>query len=294
MSVVEAVEHAGGVATRAWLVEATSRAEVDRALLAGDLVVLSRGRYALPVVDDAVREAHRLTATVSHLSAALAHGWEVLQAPARPHVTVRRNRVLTDAAVVPHWADLRASDREGVTTSPARTVLDCLRSLPFAEALAVADSALRHGFGPEQLRRVTDTARGPGARRARRVAACASALAANSFESALRATALGVDGLQVRPQVEIRDPHFLGRVDLADEALLLVLEADSWAWHGSRAAFERDCRRYNALVAHGWLVLRFGYDDVVRRPDEVASTLEAVVAERAQRGCPRCRPRRSA
>jgi hypothetical protein len=34
--------------------------------------------------------------------------------------------------------------REGVT-SPAWTVIDCAKDLPFDEALAIADSALRHG-----------------------------------------------------------------------------------------------------------------------------------------------------
>lgn len=294
VSVVEALEHAGGAATRAWLVAATSRAAVDRALLAGDVVVLARGRYALPVVDQAFREAHRLSATVSHLSAALAHGWEVLVPPGTPHVTVRRRRNLADTTVALHWADLDASECHGGLTSPERTLVDCGRSLPFGEALAVADSALRHGFGSGRLCALADGARGPGVRQLRRVAAAATALAANPFESALRAVASGVDGLHVRPQVAVREPHFLGRVDLADERLRIVLEADSWAWHGDRSAFERDCRRYNALVAHGWLVLRFTYGDVVGRPAEVAGTLEAVVAERAHRRCGGCRTRRSA
>lgn len=287
---MEALEQAGGTATRAWLLQATSRAEVDRAVGAGDVVVLARGRYALRVVDDAVHEAHRLSATVSHLSAAMAHGWEVLVAPSRAHVTVRRNRTLVDPVVFLHWADLPRSEVGHGVTSEDRTLLDCCRSLPFAEALAVADSALRHGYDPERLQALGDRARGPGSRQVRRVAECATAEAANPFESALRAVALDVAGLALRPQVEVRDPHFIGRVDLADERMRVALEADSWTWHGNRLAFERDCRRYNALVAHGWLVLRFTYDDVVRNPAEVAATLEAVVAERAQRLCQRCRP----
>jgi hypothetical protein len=41
---------------------------------------------------------------------------------------------------------------DGVT-DPVRTVIDCARDLPFDEALAVADSALRSGkVGPDALR----------------------------------------------------------------------------------------------------------------------------------------------
>ena len=42
-------------------------------------------------------------------------------------------------------ATLPRSDVEGWATSKVRTVLDCAAELPFDEALAVADSALRHG-----------------------------------------------------------------------------------------------------------------------------------------------------
>lgn len=290
VSVVEVLERAGGLGTRGMLVALTSRAAVDRALAAGDVVALSRGRYALPMVGAATREAHRRCGTVSHLSAAMLHGWEVASPPPLPHVTVprKRNPARLDG-VVPHWADLAQQEVDGLVTSEERTVSDCLRSLPFAEALAVADSALRHGFGAERLRRVAEAARGPGARRARVVADEATPLAANPFESVLRATALAVDGLSLRPQVEIWQPEFLGRVDLADGDLRLVVEGDSYAWHGGRTAFANDCRRYNQLVVHGWSVLRFSWEEVMRHPTSVAAVLEAAVAEQARRRCAGCR-----
>lgn len=291
MSVVEALERMGGVATRRVLVTATDRPAVDRALAAGDVVALARGRYALPAVDDARAAAHRLSGVVSHTSAALLHGWEVRAAPRVPHVTLPRKRQPpSDRDVVPHWADLGRGDVDGVVTSRERTLLDCARALEWADALAVADSALRHGFGPWRLRELADQARGPGARQARRVAAAATVKATNPFESTLRAIALEVPGLRVIPQVEIWQPEFLGRVDLADEHLRIVLEADSFAWHGSRNALASDCRRYNQLVVHGWLVLRFSWEDVMLDPLSVRRTLEAAVAEQAHRRCLSCRP----
>ena len=105
----------------------------------------------------------------------------------------------------------------------------------------------------------------------------------------MRGISRRVAGLSVVPQVSIREPQFLGRCDLVDERLRIVLEADSFAWHGDRAALHRDTRRYNQLVAHGWLVLRFSWEDVVLHPLAVEEVLRLVVAERENLLCPGCR-----
>lgn len=82
----------GGVATRAVLVEATSRLEVDQALTAGDVLALARGRYALPDVEQAAASAHALSGALCLTSAALHHGWAVKTVPDAPHVAVPRKR----------------------------------------------------------------------------------------------------------------------------------------------------------------------------------------------------------
>jgi very-short-patch-repair endonuclease len=60
----------------------------------------------------------------------------------------------------------------------------------------------------------------------------------------------------------------------------LAVELDGWAHHSSIDAFRTDRRRGNELTAHGMPLLRFGYDDVVEREDEmvrlVARTLERI------------------
>jgi len=291
VSAVELLSEIGGVATRASLIRMTSRAEVDRLVASGDLVVDARGRYALPTADEALRAAHRLCGVRSHLSAAMAWGWEVKTPPPRPQVTLDRRRRLTRAqrrGVALHWADLGVDDVTDNRTSVERTLADCLRSLPFDEALAVADSALRHGdITPQGLARLGRASRGPGSRSIRRVAAAANGLATNPFESVLRAIALEVPGLTVRPQVAIGDRGFLGRPDLVDVELRIVLEADSFAWHGDKLALESDARRYNSFVVAGWLVLRFTWQDVMRHPDRVREVLVAAVTRRTQQ--PRCR-----
>lgn len=278
----------GGVATRAALISATSRVEVDRARENGDVVVVARGRYALASADAAVLAAHRLCGVVSHLSAALHHGWQVKFPPEQPHVTIARNRVLADGqrdGVALHRTGLGPDDVEGLVTSPERTLLDCLRAGPFDVGLCVADSALRDGFGPARLHALARDARGPGSARVREIAEFADGRAANAFESALRAITREVRGMRVVPQVSVYGPGFLGRPDLVDERLGIILEADSFEWHGGRAALRRDARRYNRFVVNGWLVLRFAWEDVMFHPDEVRAVLTALVAERTEPAC---------
>lgn len=276
----------GGVATRAELVRLTSRSEVDAALAVSELLVLSRGRYALPEADEAMRAAHRLSGTVSHFSAALHWGWAVKQPPPLPEVTLPGNRKVTReqrAGVALHRADLDVDEVAGAVTTRDRTLIDCLRSPDAAAGLAVADSALRDGYSASRLVRLANEARGPGCRQVRRLAAEASELPDNPFESSLRAIALEVAGLSVRPQVPIfTRTEFLGRPDLVDEDLMIVLEADSFEWHGGRGDLKRDARRYNAFVVNGWCVLRFAWEDVMFEPDHVRGVLTALVAERTQ------------
>jgi hypothetical protein len=89
---------------------------------------------------------------------------------------------------------------DGVTT-PSRTVIDCARLLPFDEALAIADSALRSGFVTREELTEADV-RGAGALAVRRVVRHADPRAANPFESVLRALCLEA-GLSVEPQGEV-------------------------------------------------------------------------------------------
>jgi very-short-patch-repair endonuclease len=56
----------------------------------------------------------------------------------------------------------------------------------------------------------------------------------------------------------------------------LVLEADSFEFHGTRRALVRDCRRYVSLVVRGWTVLRFTWEDVVYEPASVIESVRAV------------------
>ena len=77
MTVVERLVEAGGLSTRAALLAHFDRLDIDKALAAGEIVAVGRGRYALPIVDEGVLKAHALSGLLSLTSAALHHGWEV-------------------------------------------------------------------------------------------------------------------------------------------------------------------------------------------------------------------------
>ena len=210
------------------------------------------------------------------------HGWSLKQQPRVPDVTVPKHRRVRGSRDGIRFADLTADDHDGVVTSPDRTLVDCLRLLPFDESLCIADSALRDGWNPSSLNALVRGASGPGSRRMRQVALLARSSAANAFESVLRALAIQA-GLDVEPQFWIHAGGERVRPDLVDEVRRLVLEADSFAWHGSRSALRRDARRYNWMVRNGWTVLRFAWEDVMHDQDYVLDLLRSfAVPSRAQ------------
>ena len=59
----------------------------------------------------------------------------------------------------------------------------------------------------------------------------------------------------VRQRVIDDAGNFVGRVDLVYPAQRLIIEVDSFRYHGGREPFEKDRQRMNALSALGWTVL---------------------------------------
>jgi len=261
----------------------TTRRQLRRAVKAGAISRPSRGRYALPTTAQTRAQAEELTAVVCLRSSAAVHGWELKSIPPKPEIAVRPNRKVTGDrwdGVRVCWLNLADDEvRDGVTT-PLRTVIDCARQLPFDEALAIADSALR---SRKVTRRELDEVcvRGAGADAVRRVLHHADARAANPFESVLRALCLEA-GLAVEPQHPIQHPEGVIHPDLVCISRGMVFEAESWTFHITRKAFKRDCARYNLLVLQGWLVLRFTWEHVMLDQTYVRSVL-AQCARRVER-----------
>ena len=270
----------GGVTDRSTLVRLRSAREVRRAAAAGTIVRDARGRYSLARTHHARRTANAVTGVLSHRSAAAHWGWAQKHPDGKVEVTFPRTRKVPRhlrEVLIPHWSDLPDDDVEKGVTTVRRTLVDCLRNLPFDEALAIADSALRaDDVTHDELLEIARSTRGRGRQRIIAVAEASTSKAANVFESALRGICLRIPELQVQVQHPVRvRPGLTLHPDLADPVLGLAIEAEGFEWHGESAALTRDCRRYNTLANLGWHVIRFSWYQVMFEPDDVQRVLVA-------------------
>jgi hypothetical protein len=127
-------------------------------------------------------------------------------------------------------------------TSPARTVVDLARSLPFTAAVAVADAALRLGLADRGgIAAAVERAAGwRGSPSARRLVAFADGRSANVGESRSR-VALHRAGLPapVTQWDVFNGPALLGRVDFGWPGLRTVGEFDGRVRYGRSLAAAR-------------------------------------------------------
>ncbi len=164
--------------------------------------------------------------------------------------------------------------RQGITvTTPARTLVDLADVVPrrtleraFDEAqylgLDFDDARPRHGReGSGRLTSVLAVHR-PGTTRTR----------SELEELFLK---LCDDHGIPRPEVNVWIEGF--ECDFVFREARLVVETDGAAAHGTDRARERDPIRDARLLAAGWRVWRLSYEQVVRRRDETAKELEALL-----------------
>lgn len=270
----------GGVARWADLKADVGRRGIEAGCRDGVVLRIGYATYVSPGLDEHAAAQAVAGGVLSHLSAAVQHGWSLKHQPSSAYVTLRPNARRPSSKGTQARFFFRNVAVEQVVdgvTEPVRTVLDCARDLDFDVALTVADSALRaNAVTPDELREAAREVTGPGCRAARRVLWAADARAANPLESVLRALCLQVDGLAVVPQFSVETPSQWACVDLADPGLRIVIEAEGYETHGTRGGFDNDCARYTALVGAGWLVLRFTWTHVMHRPTWVVQHLEHV------------------
>ena len=261
-------------------------------------VVCRKGLWALVDSGRDRQLAADLVATRSHATAA-AH-WGLALPPEEAdlvRLTVPPHAKVNDrpAGVRVSYRRLEASERVGDVTTPIRTVVDCLRDESLRVALSVGDSALRDGLVTHaELSAAVQALRGKGAALARRRLHMLDRRAANAFESCARAILVeaGITGFQT--QVSIRDRDgWIGRVDLANRTLRIVIECEGFETHGGRSAFVRDLVRFTSLVSAGWRPLRFTWEQVMFHPEWVARRVRATVDQATGAALPDRRPARA-
>jgi len=95
--------------------------------------------------------------------------------------------------------------------------------------------------------------------------------------------AAGLPRPALQHRVEVGGHRY--RLDMAYPELHIAIEADGFAVHGGRRAFEDDHERRTALTVAGWQVLEFTWRQVCSRPDwvvrQVREALDRAVGERA-------------
>lgn len=270
----------------------------------GDLVRMRQGVYATRVAvqwagTDVTRRhvllvvAARATvghhAVASYHSAALLHHLDLLNSPPDGAVTLtlppgkpwNRGR---PASVAFHTADLPAEHLTRLynlpLTTAARTVIDLARTLPFTDAVVVADSALREEKATKpELGKVLDVcAWWPGVRQARRVVEFADERAESPLESVARVIfdQSGLDSPEL--QATVFTPSDAFRVDFHWRAHKVIAEADGLGKYGDRGDAVKQLERDRRLRDAGFRVVHFTWEELFGTPELVVSRIRAAIA----------------
>jgi len=215
---------------------------------------------------------------------------EITRAPGDRGGHTARLGVLVHIANLP--PDHVVSYRGVPLTSVPRTVIDLARTLPFAEGVAIADSALnaRLTSKAELAAVIADCPRWPGLQRARQVTAFSDARSESVLESLSRA-AFRQAGLPP-PDLQVwvgDDGEIIGRADFLWRPYRTIGEADGAFKYQTparaRAQLERDAR----LRAAGYEVVHFTWAQITRVPAQVVDSIR-VAFSRGARSVPPGRP----
>ena len=265
----------------------------------GDLVRMRRGVYASRRAIDwaegnqtrahvlrvlAMRATVGRAAIVTYQSAALLHGLDLLNPLPVDVVTLtlpskRRWERLRSAGVVFHSADLPPGHVTRLynlpVTTAARTVADLARTLPFMDAVVVADSALHaEKAAKPELRQVLDSCVSwPGVRQARRVVSFADERAGSALESAARVVfdEFGLDPPEL--QVTIHLPAHAFLVDFFWRAHRVIAEADGLAKYTADKDLIAQFQRDRLLRDAGYKVVHFTWRELFKTPELVIARI---------------------
>lgn len=200
-----------------------------------------------------------------------------------------RRRRKSSAAIVHRVTSVPSIDRAVVSaipvTSPARTLIDIAAvAAPTTVEEALDDALRRRLVSLSRLRwRVDDLARHgrPGSALIRRLVSVRQSsveVPRSVFETRVLRTLINAGLPSPVRQHEVRDRgRLVAIVDFAYRDRKLAIEADGYRWHSSRARWERDLVRRNALTALGWSVIHVTWEQLMKRPDEIVDRVRGAL-----------------
>jgi hypothetical protein len=221
----------------------------------------------------------------SHRSAALVHGLglaargpesvaEITRAPGDRGSHTGDLGVLVHIAALP--ADHVVSYRGVPLTSVPRTVIDLARTLPLAQGVAVADSALHPGLTSKAALAavIADCPRWRGLQRAREVTAFSDSRAESVPESLSRAVFHESDLPPPDLQVWIGDDgEVIGRVDFLWRRYRTIGEADGAFKYQTPDRARAQPDRVARLRAAGYEVVHFSWPEITRASAQVTESI---------------------
>jgi very-short-patch-repair endonuclease len=274
-----------GVVSRAQLEShGVSDSSVSRWVVASRLQRIHSGVYALG--HSALSLRGRLWAALLYAgpNAALSHTtaawlWSLIDTePRRIHLTVPGRLHALPGVCSHHSRRFETARCRGLPVTPvARTLVDIgamLTARQLRRALAEAD--YRGLLDVGEIERALKPGR-TGSRATR------AALRSHIPELAQTRSVLEERFLELSENAGLRLPEVNVRVGrLTVDALWrdagLVVELDGAAAHGSWAMIKRDRRREVALRANGFRVVRYSWDQITNRQDEVVADLRRLLA----------------
>ncbi|MBA2576592.1 MAG: hypothetical protein H0V05_08095 [Euzebyaceae bacterium] len=219
---------------------------------------------------------------VSHASAAGHHGLQRVGAPLLPVITIPHGKTRRPKGVTVHHSRALAPcdvlTVGGVRyTSLARTVCDLSSGDDVWETLALLDDAVALGARPTwiQQRAVALAAGRDGVALLR---AATRPDAAAEFRSWLERAAAHVYQVSGIPDPEwnvlVRDgAGVIGRVDALWPPWSVISEKEGLRFHTGPRQRRKDAQRFNRLADAGYAARRFGWEDVVSAPSDMAATV---------------------
>lgn len=282
----------GAVARWQLLARGVSAQQIERRIKDGRLRPVHRGVYFVghtataPLAYEAAAVlAFRGKATISHRSAAKLHGLLSWPPKAPCWVTTplgdsdRPGLIVRKATLDP--SDTTFIERLKCTTA-ARAILECAAILPPDEDYRLeAMCAHAHSKGaklPALREQIEGNPGKPGVVRLAMLLDRRTGPARPKRELERRLLKL------VRAS-DLPDPEVNARLegrerDLAWRKHKLVVETDSYTFHGDAATWAKDIGKTNELQLLGYLVLRFTWFDVTERPDWVIGEIRRAIRVR--------------